>query len=119
MDSVVKICPTCGREFSLDANTLWQILLNGIPHRQVYLGSDGNWYVTYLGQSTTHDAVQYLLHQGIIQPCYNDMSGTYHIGRTIDMKATLELRKQYRRSRDAPLVYVGDSAQGIAEGDVP
>lgn len=105
-------CPTCGQptiERAHDAAWLLDLLTNGRPHRGVYEGRDGGWYVTYGGGAVHPSVVQQLVRAGAIASVYNTCPDQcYHVGRTLDAPRTLSERKRYRRRKDAPMIYVGD-----------
>lgn len=92
-----------------EASSLLAILTNGVPHREVYHGRDGGWFVTYGGGQVSVEAVQSLFDRGLIVSVYNNCpADAYHVGRTLDVKRTMEERKKHRRGKDAPKIYVGD-----------
>lgn len=93
----MSICPTCGQQVrhDLNADALLGLLRHGVPHREVYLGRDHNWYVTYGGGTTTAAAVNGLLGNGLIHPVYDNLpSEAFHVGDTLAMEATLLRRKE-------------------------
>ncbi len=78
----------------LSAAQLLDLLRTGIPHREVYVGRDGCWYVTHGGGPTTAEAVQFLRRQQEIFSVYNTCpEDCFHVGKTIDMTTTLAARK--------------------------
>lgn len=92
-----------------EAESLLNILQNGVPHRQVYRGHGGGWFVTYGHGQVSYSAVNELLTRNLISPVYSDCPNeAFHTGKTLDVAATLEERKKHRRAKDAPLIYVGD-----------
>jgi hypothetical protein len=100
-------CPTCGQliQRDSDAAELLKLLTNGTPHRQVYRAGNGSgWYVTYGGGQVSEEAVNHLLTSGDIQRSYSDCADCYHVGKTLDIVATLEARKG-KKSKDWPKVY--------------
>lgn len=106
-------CQTCGQPITAttrDAAWLLDLLTNGEPHREVYLGADGSWYVTYGGGGPVEASIiQGLVKQGLISPVYNRLPPqSYHIGRTLHIERTMAERQKHRRSKDAPKIYVGD-----------
>lgn len=103
-------CPTCGRPFDVktEAEKLFELLTTGTPHRQVYRGSDGSWYVTYGGGPFSRNAVDWLVRQGRIQSVYSNCpTDAYHIGKTLDYERTMEARR--RLGKKAPSYFVGDA----------
>jgi hypothetical protein len=91
-------------DYRLDADALLAVLKTCLPHREVYRAQNGEWFVTYGGNQTTYDAVKQLLERGEIASVYSNCPDqAYHVGRTIDMGATMIARKSDRR---APLVYI-------------
>src|SRR5580704_12781445 len=87
-------CPTCGQPLGLDAEKLYALLAHGVPHREVYRAADGSWWVTYGGGMTTEQAVMALVNERRVCPRYNNLpQEVFHVGRTIDMDATLAFRK--------------------------
>lgn len=110
----MSVCPTCGQPVNSqgESDRLLAVLRNS-PERHVYRGADGSgWYVTYGGGRFSWPAVELLVQSGAVQPCYSDCPGeAYHIGKTLDVKATLEERRKHRSTKDAPLIYT-DGSQG-------
>lgn len=103
------MCPTCGQPMPksglLGRTELLALLRDGVPHREVYRGQDGGWWVTYGGGEADPRAVVYLIEQKYLSSVYSNIPGeVYHIGKTFDCDATLERRK--REGRKAPPVYV-------------
>lgn len=100
-------CPTCGQHVPkpkpLDAEQLLAILRDGVPHREVYEGQDGGWYVTYGGGKTSPEAIRVLLDRKMIVKVYDEYDGSFHIGRTLDMTATKAETKKF--GRRGKLVY--------------
>jgi hypothetical protein len=104
-------CPTCGQEVLLNARRLLDILTNGAPHRQVYRGQNGGWFVTYGGGEADPASVQELVAAGHIQSVYSDCPNDgYHVGRTCDMNRTLAYRKG-RRRKEWKTIYVDDPVE--------
>lgn len=93
-----------------DADELYRLLKEGQPHRQVYHGRDGGWFVTYSGGEVDADAVRALVRKGLINSVYNNCpDDCFHIGKTLDVNATTEERKKHRRGKDAPWIYTDGS----------
>jgi hypothetical protein len=93
----------------MDAEQLLDMLTNARPHREVYRAQDGGWFVTYGGGEVLEATVQQLVTDRRIVSVYSDCpNDCYHVGRTLDVARTLEERKNYRRLKDAPKIYVGD-----------
>lgn len=89
-----------------EATKLLALLRDGRPHREVYHGRDGGWFVTYGGGEVDADAVRELVAAGLVSSVYSGCpNDSYHIGKTIDVDATTEERKKHRRGKDAPLIY--------------
>lgn len=108
-------CPTCGQQVHRPNETgvLLELLKHGQPHREVYVGRDGLWYVTYGGGPFSVQSVQELRRRGEIVSVYSNCpDDAYHVGRTIDMDRTLAARKMH--GRKTPLVYVGEPAPVMA-----
>ncbi len=104
-----QTCPTCGQPIRhlLDAHNLLEVLTNGLPHREVYHGQSGGWWVTYGGGEVSADAVRELVERGFIRSVYNSCPDeAYHVGRTLDVDATMAERKKHRRGKDASKIYV-------------
>ena len=100
-------CTKCGQLIPSirDAEWLLDILTNGTPHREVYHGRDGGWFVTCGGGEVSTHAVEELVRRGLIASVYNDCpKEAYHVGRTWDVKRTLEARKKL--GKGAPHIYV-------------
>lgn len=106
----MSLCPACGQVLPADNEARRLLhLLKGEPHRMVYLGSDGGWYVTYGGGPFSGLAVRILVERGEIQSVYNSIPDeAYHVGRTWDCERTLAARKKLGKA--APDYYVGDPA---------
>lgn len=114
-------CPTCGQviaQVPMDETLrLLDLLTLGEPHREVYKGTDGNWYVTYGGGIFSEAAVFKLVRSGKIHSCYSDCPDeAYHVGRTIDVGATKSERRKHKKKRDAPIVYVDSPPSPTEEG---
>jgi len=93
----------------LDAEELLEILTNGTPHREVYRGQGGGWFVTYGGGRTSAHAVDILFQGGQIHSVYsNCRNDAYHVGRTMDIDKTIAERK--RLGSKIINIYVGDSS---------
>lgn len=108
-------CPTCGQMMPkrgvLGREELYKLLREGVPHREVYRGRDGGWWVTYSGDEADPRAVAYLVEQKYLTSVYSSIPDeVYHVGKTLDCTATLERRK--REGRHAPLVYLGTHGEG-------
>lgn len=100
-------CTKCGQLIASahDAEWLLDILTHGTPHRTVYHGRDGGWFVSYGGGEVSRTIVQNLVAQGLIASCYSDCpKEAYHVGRTWDVQRTLEARKKLGKA--APNIYV-------------
>lgn len=106
-------CPTCGGsiEFETDAAALLLLLTHGQPHRQVYRAGNGSgWYVTYSGERVSANAVEALVKAGKVQSVYSDCPDKmYHVGKTLDVQATMQERKKHRRGKDARKIYTDDN----------
>lgn len=114
-------CPTCGGSIDIvtDANELLRMLTARDKHRQVYRAANGSgWYVTYTGTRVSVLAVEALLRAGKIQSVYSDCpSDMYHVGKTLDVPATIEERKKHRRGKDAPKIYTDGSREPSRVGE--
>lgn len=85
------------------------LLTNGTPHREVYAGRDGGWWVTHGGGEVTSHAVSELVSSGAVVSVYSDCpKDAYHVGRTLDTVRTLAARMNCHRKADSPKIYVGD-----------
>lgn len=98
---MTTVCPVCGGPMLkrlLDASELLAVLQHSEPHREVYRGDRTNrWFVTYGGGETTAEAVQQLVHQGLLRKVYSDCPDAYHVGRTLDMaRSTFDKRNEHR-----------------------
>lgn len=112
-------CPTCGHiTLVSEAEKLLHLLQNGEPHREVYRARDGGWFVSYGGGQVSTAAVDALVSRGLIVSVYNNCPhDAYHVGKTLDVAATVAERRKHKHWRDAPRVYVGDTpAQTIEAG---
>lgn len=91
-------CPTCDQQLPhvMDADRLLEVLKTETPHRELYRGRDGGWYITRGGYGRVPpEAVTELLLRKAIVSVYSDCPGdAYHVGRTIDIPATIALRKK-------------------------
>lgn len=109
-------CSKCGQPLpggdALDADMLLHLLQHGAPHREVYRGQDGNWYVTHGGGPALASAVDLLVRRGAIASVYNNCpNDCYHVGKTLDTEATMAELQNHRRRKDAPLVYTDGSRE--------
>jgi hypothetical protein len=107
----MSLCPTCGqmlpKQKVLNAEELLNILTIGSPHREVYRGESGEWWVTYGGGQASYEAVSELLQRNLIHSVYSDCpNDAFHIGKTLDVQATIAERKKHRRAKDASQIYV-------------
>lgn len=115
-------CPTCGGPVKplrhlVESDELYDLLMNGTPHREVYHGQAGGWWLTYGGGEVSPHAVRDLLGRGIIQSVYSDCPNeAYHVGKTLDIQATLEERKKHRRAKDALRIYTDGSREPAESG---
>jgi hypothetical protein len=102
-------CPTCGGpiEVETSAEALLRLLTEGRPHRHVYRPANGTgWYVTHSGKRFSAEAVHGLVRAGKIHSVYSDCpDDAYHVGKTLDVKATTEERRNHRQRKDAPKIY--------------
>lgn len=91
------VCPSCGQiiKSASDADALLVLLTEGAPHREVYRAQNGSgWYVTRGGGQWSEEAVMRLVQSGPIRSVYRDCPGdAYHVGKTLDIPATLAARK--------------------------
>lgn len=102
-------CPNCGQPMlGNQIDRLRDLLRSGQRHRHVYMAQSGGWYVNHGGGPVPFEAVQALLQQGEIARVYDDCAEAYHIGKTINMAATLEYRKGKKR-KDWRSVYTDGS----------
>jgi hypothetical protein len=91
----VAHCSKCGQLLpdKRDADWLLNLLTNG-ENRQVYRGRDGGWWLTRGYGEVPAAAVRELLRRRLIVSVYSDCpEDAYHVGKTIDRKATIEARK--------------------------
>jgi hypothetical protein len=113
--SAVATCPKCGGSIEVvtGADELLRLLTAGDKPRQVYRAANGSgWYITYTGTRVSVTAVDALLRAGKIQSVYSDCPrDTYHVGKTLDVKTTIEERKKHRRGKDAPKIYTDGSRE--------
>lgn len=95
-----------------NAQKLLDLLKNGHPHRVVYRARDDGWFVTFGGGETTAEAVEELRQLDLISSvCNNCLDEAYHVGKTLDIVATMEERKKHRRGKSAPLIYTDGSRE--------
>jgi hypothetical protein len=100
-------CTKCGQLIPNDQDADWllDLLTNGEPHRQVYRGQDGNWYVTYGGGEVSASVVGALVKRGAVVSVYSNCpNDAYHVGRTLDYERTMAARKKH--GRGAPNIYI-------------
>lgn len=107
----MRNCPTCGAPVRVkapptgSADWLLDILTNSIPHREVYHGQRGGWWLTYGGGEVSPEAVHELVARGAIVSVYSNCpNGSYHVGRTLDIDRTMEARKKF--GKGAPEYYL-------------
>lgn len=109
---IIDNCPTCGQPIissTQESARLLELLTHGVPHREVYHGRDGGWFVTYGGGQFGFAVVHSLRNSGLIVSVYSDCPAeAYHVGRTLDVHRMMEERKKHRRAKDVPKIYVGD-----------
>jgi hypothetical protein len=112
------VCPTCGGPLKKpkaspirDADWLLGVL-KGYPHREVYRGHNGGWWLTRGdGAEIDPDAVRELLRRGEIVSVYSDCpNDAYHVGRTLDTKRTIEARKA--NGNRAIMIYLSQQTPG-------
>lgn len=95
-----------------DPDDLYKLLRDGQPHREVYRGQSGRWFVTYGGGEVACSAVEELVERELIHSVYSNCPRDgYHVGKTLDVGATNEERKKHRRRADAPLIYTDGSRE--------
>ena len=107
-------CPTCGGPLKQPqaapvTDAAWLLgVLKGLPHREVYRGQNGGWWLTRGGGQEIHpDAVRELVRTGKIVSVYSNCpDDSYHVGRTLDIERTTAERQ--RRGRRDIMIYVGD-----------
>ena len=101
-------CSKCGQEINrlLDEIDLMKILEIGTPHREVYQGQNGGWFVSYGGGETSQEIVMNLVNRREIRSVYSNCNGAYHIGRTWDYERTMAARRKYGKT--ALDYYLGD-----------
>lgn len=100
-------CTKCGQLLpsERDADWLLNILTNDIPHREVYRGRDGGWWLTYGHGEVPAEAVRELVRRGAIVSVYSNCpNDAYHVGQTIDIDRTMAARKKLGKS--APTYYI-------------
>lgn len=100
-------CSKCGQLIPdhRDADWLLDLLANGQPHREVYKGRDGGWFVTYGGGEVSATIVSELVRRGSIVSVYSNCpTDAYHVGRTIDIDRTYAARKKH--GKGAPTYYL-------------
>lgn len=98
---------------SKEAQQLYDLLKNGRPHREVYRAADGSgWYITHQRGRVNEGVVSELIRFGYIRSCYSNCpSEAYHVGKTFDVDATLAERKNYRQTKDTPIIYTDGSRE--------
>lgn len=102
-------CPTCGKVMYVEeeADRLLAILRSG--EREVYRAQGGGWFVTRGGGQFSFEAISELLRRraivSVYSTCPNDV---YHVGKTLDMDATLAYRKG-REKREWKRIYTDGS----------
>ena len=105
---MVARCSKCGQEIRrlLDAADLMKILESGAPHREVYHGRNGGWFVSYGGGETSHEAFMNLVKSRKVRRVYSNCNSAYHIGRTWDYERTMAARRKHGKA--ALDYYLGD-----------
>lgn len=109
-------CTTCTCSIGpLNADQLLAILTFGTPHREVYRAAKGGWFVTHGGGEADAHAVLILVENGAIHSVYDTTPDSgYHVGKTLDMKATQEARRGKRKTDGKICVYT-DGTRKIKE----
>jgi hypothetical protein len=98
---------TASWRLSPAAASLFTLLRDGAPHREVYRGRDGGWFVTYSGGEVSADAVRELVKARLVRSVYSNCpADSYHVGKTVDVERTTEARRLH--GKHAPLIYVDD-----------
>lgn len=104
------LCKSCGQPLPnklMNASELLSILKTGTPHRSVYTGVKGGWFVDYGGGEVDPLAVKQLVDEKKIHPNYSDCPDLmYHIGRTWDVARTMAARRDLGKA--APDYFIGD-----------
>jgi hypothetical protein len=95
----MSACPCCGQELPAkiyrSADELLHALKTAKPHRELYIGTDGRWHMTYEAGTINTNFVNELVRSGYVQSVYSDMPTTsYHVGKTWDCEATMAARKR-------------------------
>lgn len=97
-------CPTCGQPIPSNNERDRLVKLLSDPERDLYQGQDGSWNVTRGGGEFSRAVVAELVAEGVIRSKYNNCPDQcYHIGKTIDIDATMAARKKL--GKKAPTVY--------------
>lgn len=78
-----------------EADYFLAILRSADPHRELYRGRNGAWYITYGAGQVPLSVVHEIVRSGAVRSVYSDCPhDSYHVGQTIDCHATRELRKK-------------------------
>lgn len=94
------------------AQKLYDLLRYETPHREVYGACDGGWYVTYGGGEQKAECVHELVRLGLIQSVYSTCpQDAYHVGKTLDIKATTTEREKHANRKNSPLIYTDGSRE--------
>lgn len=100
-------CTKCGHLISStrDADWLLNILTNAEPHREVYHGQRGGWWLTHGYGEVPAESVRELVRRGAIVSVYSNCpDDAYHVGLTLDIDRTMEARN--RLGKGAPNYYL-------------
>jgi hypothetical protein len=77
------------------AEMVMELLRSNDPHRELYRGKDGGWHITYQGGQVSDAVAREIIESGEVHSVYsNAPRDAYHIGRTLDVRATREARKK-------------------------
>jgi hypothetical protein len=78
-----------------DAKAVLDLLRHGEPHRELYRGQDGGWYITYSGGKVPDAMAREIIESGEVKSVYsNAPRDAYHVGKTLDVRATERVRKE-------------------------
>lgn len=69
-------CPTCGRPLGLNATAV-AALLSADRRRDIYLGRDGGYYISYSGGKVEDDVVAMMLSDSTLVRKFPNLDGCY------------------------------------------
>lgn len=91
------------------ASMVMELLKSGEPHRELYRARDGGWFITHGGGAVSDNVARDIIASGEVNSVYSNCpTDAYHVGKTLDVDATIAERKKHRHGKDAPKIYIQD-----------